>query len=252
MNCDMAFEHLTDPNRRGHDELQRHLAVCPRCRQMKETLEPAFDLLDAAAGHEESDRSLTNSLVDQDDWRIGEAQSEPLRLSGEAVRLAEAAATELASASPSCRLLRRTAFCSALRYAAVFLAGVACSLAVVSLCTDHGRQVATPFSLKDCTFQRSEQLGHRQFNAHSAVITCVACHFETEKNTTQIAAPANRSSTSVVRACVACHVGELATSLRSEAERAEIQRHLDGVQDSQGVEIESSNATACLWPGNNG
>ena len=87
MNCDMAFEHLTDPNRRDRDELQRHLAACPRCRQMKETLEPAFDLLDAAAGHDESDRSLTHSLVDQDDWRIGEAQSEPLRLSGEAVRL---------------------------------------------------------------------------------------------------------------------------------------------------------------------
>ncbi|MDA1016590.1 MAG: hypothetical protein O3A00_19305 [Planctomycetota bacterium] len=47
MNCDDAFEYITDPNRQQATELNWHLDMCPRCRRMKETLEPALSLLTA-------------------------------------------------------------------------------------------------------------------------------------------------------------------------------------------------------------
>ena len=43
MNCDQAFELMTDPVGSGSPALQRHLERCPRCRQMQQTLSPALD-----------------------------------------------------------------------------------------------------------------------------------------------------------------------------------------------------------------
>uniref|UniRef100_A0A7C2P0D6 Zinc-finger domain-containing protein n=1 Tax=Schlesneria paludicola TaxID=360056 RepID=A0A7C2P0D6_9PLAN len=48
MNCDHAFELITDPVGSGSPTLQRHLERCPRCRQMQQTLAPALDWLMAA------------------------------------------------------------------------------------------------------------------------------------------------------------------------------------------------------------
>ena len=47
MNCDDAFEYITDATRQHASELQWHLDMCPRCQRMKETLEPALSLLTA-------------------------------------------------------------------------------------------------------------------------------------------------------------------------------------------------------------
>ena len=45
MNCDEAFEYMTDPVLGDSSELKWHLDLCPRCRQMREVLAPALDLL---------------------------------------------------------------------------------------------------------------------------------------------------------------------------------------------------------------
>ena len=45
IDCDQAFDCLTDAARRESPELRNHLDSCPRCRQMAETLAPAIDLL---------------------------------------------------------------------------------------------------------------------------------------------------------------------------------------------------------------
>lgn len=45
MNCDDAFEYMTDVTKQDTGDLQWHLDMCPRCRRMKETLEPALSLL---------------------------------------------------------------------------------------------------------------------------------------------------------------------------------------------------------------
>lgn len=48
MNCDLAFDLMTDPQGQGSQALQRHLSACPRCRQMQQTLSPALDWLTEA------------------------------------------------------------------------------------------------------------------------------------------------------------------------------------------------------------
>ena len=55
MNCDEAFEYLTDSSLRDHQELRWHLELCPRCRQMKEILDPALELFDPPASHDEEE-----------------------------------------------------------------------------------------------------------------------------------------------------------------------------------------------------
>jgi hypothetical protein len=52
MNCDLAFDCLTDPARRQCAELTEHLTRCPRCRDMAEALEPAIDLLSEVSSTE--------------------------------------------------------------------------------------------------------------------------------------------------------------------------------------------------------
>ncbi|MCH8830028.1 MAG: hypothetical protein IID45_10675, partial [Planctomycetes bacterium] len=49
MNCDQAFEWITEPSRRNQPALQQHLRHCRRCRQMQEVLAPALELLTPAA-----------------------------------------------------------------------------------------------------------------------------------------------------------------------------------------------------------
>lgn len=44
IDCDQAFDCMTDRTRRESPELCGHLETCPRCRQMAETLAPAIDL----------------------------------------------------------------------------------------------------------------------------------------------------------------------------------------------------------------
>lgn len=43
MNCDQAFDAMTDPTGSAAGALREHLSCCPRCRQMRETLAPALE-----------------------------------------------------------------------------------------------------------------------------------------------------------------------------------------------------------------
>jgi len=49
MNCDEAFDAITDADGRNTDQFRWHLDRCPRCRQMQQVLEPALALFDSAA-----------------------------------------------------------------------------------------------------------------------------------------------------------------------------------------------------------
>jgi cytochrome c553 len=45
MNCNIAFELMTEPHGGRSLALREHLERCPRCRQMRETLAPALEWL---------------------------------------------------------------------------------------------------------------------------------------------------------------------------------------------------------------
>src|SRR4051812_49066212 len=104
MNCDQAFDCLTDSGRRHSPQLEEHLAHCERCRQMQDTLEPALDLFD--------------ELIPEPDLsgRVATAQT----IAPESVRIAEQAAARLQSRSPRPPARRRA---SIVRYAAAAMVG---------------------------------------------------------------------------------------------------------------------------------
>ena len=104
MNCDQAFDCLTDPARRHSARLEEHLAHCERCRQMHDTLEPALDMFD--------------ELVPEPDLSHGGVAMRTL--APESVRVAEQAASRLSSSAGRSRGPRRGLI---LRYAAAAMAG---------------------------------------------------------------------------------------------------------------------------------
>lgn len=118
MNCDQAFDCLTDPQRRETPELLRHLSGCRRCRALQDALEPALDLFDELVS--EPDVSVRNPG--------GRAA-----MTSDTLQLAEQTAARLAGSEhrPPGRVWRHS-----LRYAAALLAGVAVALALQSPVND--------------------------------------------------------------------------------------------------------------------
>lgn len=57
MNCETAFEYLTDSVLNNSPELRQHLAECPRCREMEEVLSPALTWMTETARVEDSGQS---------------------------------------------------------------------------------------------------------------------------------------------------------------------------------------------------
>ena len=104
MNCDQAFDCLTDSERRHSPELAEHMARCERCRQMHDTLEPALDLFD--------------DLVPEPDLSHGGVAMQTL--APETVRLAGQAALRLSGGGQEAGGRRRALI---LRYAAAAMAG---------------------------------------------------------------------------------------------------------------------------------
>jgi len=49
MNCDQAFDVMTSSHRASDRGLHAHLDGCPRCREMRQTLEPALGMFRADA-----------------------------------------------------------------------------------------------------------------------------------------------------------------------------------------------------------
>ena len=159
MNCDQAFDCLTDSHRRHSAELERHLAGCPRCQQMHDTLEPALDLFDGVV--EEPDLS---GLV---------RDSRPL-VSTESRQLAEQTAARLATAGGVRR--RHGNWIGFVRYAAVFVCG---AVVVLVLGTAQQRFGGDPPSAPlKCEFWGESAETRRGLSAEAAIARCGECHHD--------------------------------------------------------------------------
>ncbi len=155
MNCDQAFDAMTDPNGPDNRKLSRHLDSCPRCRQMYETLEPALGLFAAVDGQP----AETSTAI-------------PARLASSSVRMAQQIAGRLlptahgSRRSPSQRRLWSAMF-------AAIVAGVLLSVGLSSM-SPHS-PVAPPGAATDCPWlNRSAVSGDAPSRA--VVMTCVSCH----------------------------------------------------------------------------
>src|SRR5262245_56858737 len=152
MNCDQAFDCLTDPVRRHSPQLEEHLAHCERCRQMQDTLEPALDLFD--------------ELVPEPDVssRGGAATIAP-----ESVRVAEQASARLLAAGPKPPARYRSPI---VRYAAAARVGAF----LMGLMGSMNNAVAPVENSSPCVFQ-SRNINRQAYPTPNAVVRqCMVCH----------------------------------------------------------------------------
>jgi hypothetical protein len=163
MNCDQAFDCLTDPCRRHSPQLEEHLARCVRCRQMQDTLEPALDLFDELVPEPDlSGRTVTQTLAP------------------ESVRVAEQAASRLLAAGAQPPVRRRN---TVLRYAAAAMIGAALMGVLGSINNAHSpdagpaARAATPVDeTSKCLWQKGTVNRHELPTSHAVTMACLNCH----------------------------------------------------------------------------
>ncbi len=190
MNCDDAFDALTDPASANAAELTQHLAKCPRCRVLKQVLEPALSLL---CGDLPAEQATSAALPHEGREKDAVAPRKPF-LSVEAIGVAEAAAARLASLSasrsshPAARLPRHRfggrvlqgALCAAFGGLAVFCIGlwvgksdVAPQPSLVPVIVPAG--VCTRNAVPQKTRKAPGE------SARAVILSCVACHMRDQQ-----------------------------------------------------------------------
>jgi hypothetical protein len=195
MNCDDAFDALTDPVSANAAELTEHLAKCPRCRVLKQVLEPALSLL---CGDLPAEPATSAALPHEGREKDAVAPRKAF-LSVEAIGVAEAAAARLASLSapsgsrPTIRLPRN-------RFSARVLQGVLCAAfgGLAVLCSglwsgksDVARQPSLVPSVIPagaipagvCTRNATPQKATKApgESARAVILSCVACHMRDQQ-----------------------------------------------------------------------
>lgn len=174
MNCDQAFDAITDPTGAESAALREHLARCPRCREMRETLSPALNALYEdrdASRHTETAWSGT-SLPRLDLQQLA-AES--------AGRLAVASPARPGIASPPRRPL--PAAWSHLLTASLLLAlGVGIGWGGHQLSRSPGAsqpsELATPAGMSSACLWKSRRAGDAATgdSPRTVVLSCLACH----------------------------------------------------------------------------
>lgn len=171
MNCDEAFERLTDSEMSDDAALEVHLSKCSRCRDMAEILEPALRFV---SGHGDDfwDGSAGESYLQQTDTR-------PF-LTQRAVSVAEEAAAAL-----SARTTPRQRFPRPIWLAVALLAPVVLGAMILfnQESDPNYRKTKVRFSLPavgpctraDYAIPSDETARNPRF-AHDVVMSCNSCH----------------------------------------------------------------------------
>jgi hypothetical protein len=181
MNCDEAFDCLTDPLHSSRAELEWHLSQCPRCRQMEETLRPALSLFVELPEDDPGARPLIHRpaadhpMADGiDAGSYGDSTSNRPR--GRNPRRCESPAGSRAPSSPSAShgqpVWRRI---SQLAVAAVLGGVLVWQFAGVSD-TSRRSDVQAGAAPVSCLW-RSPELAH-EMDQQSVVVSCVTCHLQ--------------------------------------------------------------------------
>jgi hypothetical protein len=187
MNCDDAFDALTDPACANTAELAEHLLKCPRCRELKQVLEPALSLL---CGDLPAEPAMPAARPNEGRGNDHAVASQKSFLSVEAIGVAEAAAARLASMSapsgsrPAVPLPGR-------RFSSRALQGVLCAalggLAVFCIGLWDGKSDVAPqpplvpgvnpagVCTRNAVPQKPTKMRE---NARAVILSCVACHLQ--------------------------------------------------------------------------
>lgn len=173
MNCDEAFDALTDPSESNQSALNWHLEFCPRCREMREVLAPALAMFaaeslapEAPAPHRLPERSIENPP---------RHISRPF-LTPEAIRVAELSARNLHPARKR----------GAMRWITVGMIGLLTALGVffaMNPSESASPRNSDPLLLADkCLWTQRDAHppagSADQPSSRWVVLSCVACHLE--------------------------------------------------------------------------
>lgn len=172
MNCDHAFDLMTDPVLDDCAELHAHLDGCPRCRQMYETLSPALGLFVSSGS------ALEDASADEIASAGGVEIAERV-----AVRLAQEPPLRAPSPRP-----RRP-----LQAWACMLAGGLVLVSAIGLTVPRASTPAAPTAADQCTWLHREAVDADQ-RAAAVVLSCVACHTaqqqqQVQESTTALPSP---------------------------------------------------------------
>jgi len=173
MNCDTAFDLMTDPHGGRSNSLREHLAGCARCRQMQETLAPALDWLSEPAPLD-ADQSLHAALL------AHEAVIRPGALAtAEARQVALEAAGSLSvrCAPPAVRFGRAVAV--VLRSAAL----VAFGAFLASSFAPDSQPAGPDPNGEPCRRYQAAEMHELPLSANernALIASCAACHHETD------------------------------------------------------------------------
>jgi hypothetical protein len=199
MNCDEAFEALTDVERCNSRDLRWHLDMCPRCRQMREVLSPALDLLRG------SDAKAADVGQSEDTRTDLSSASETRLLTPEVVRLAEQTARELAAATPVRTTKPRRLHLAGWKIAVALVGSLVVALSLLTWDEPDDRAVNSPPTVTPasagCTWldaiENAERRRQTSSNARILALSCVACHVEEPAtwNGPDVQQPARRPKT---------------------------------------------------------
>ena len=149
IDCDQAFDGMTDSNRRESPELAAHLASCPRCREMSETLAPAIGLLSGPV---------------------------PPWMQREAVTLSDSPSTtaSLVARRTARRLSRRgqNPFRRVGTHLLFALGGAAAAIAAMAIVPPRGAAAVHPPDV--CAWKHRDAAPER--DAKTMTLSCVVCH----------------------------------------------------------------------------
>ncbi|WP_299459565.1 hypothetical protein [uncultured Gimesia sp.] len=198
MNCDEAFDLITHPTDHNCEELQWHLQLCPRCRQMKETLAPALDtfqqILDDVTDVDQLSQFHADfhQTSDQESASIFPKTGQPF-LSAETVRMAEQAASRLRAESVTNQMTKpsqkpkphqKRLVHAALILLVGFLMGWGISLngpenqfspSVSSL---QSQQPCLWIAQRESRANQPAKTAREKGSASNVVLSCVACHLQ--------------------------------------------------------------------------
>jgi hypothetical protein len=214
MNCDDAFDALTDPEAADAAELAEHLAKCPRCRELKQVLEPALSLL---CGDLPAEPAMAATPPNEGRGNDPAAAPRNAFLSADAIGVAEAAAARLASLSAPggsrsvVRLPGRRIGGGALQGALCAALG---GLAVFCIAFWDGKSdvrpqpqlapavIPTGVCTRNAVAQKATQ---KRENARAVILSCVACHLRDQQPRieplpTSLFQPARRATVRVLLA----------------------------------------------------
>lgn len=207
MNCDQAFDALTDNKLRNSDALIEHLDSCPRCRDMADMLDPALDLFDDVleASGEYDSLSLSDGPANEYSEKLSPARSPE---NSPSTRPGTASRPWLMTSHRRAASQR-----DGLRVAA-FLMLIAVMMAAMVNIERSGRNDAVAISLpSDC--QRSTTT---ESSSDNVVAGCVACHLRTASLASL--EPAQRvHARQLVQRCVSCHLDMTTDQYMAELSR---------------------------------